>query len=407
MLGARFGRRRRQLRCRTVPSLRDEACIVGIGQTPYCRAPGSGLSTLGLLLAASRAAIADAGLSPTDIDGIVSMGPGMSEAMAANLGIEDLRYAASVHMGGASAVACLQSAAMAVSFGVATHVVVPVGWNGYSGRRARDLSDAGAGALPVGGTLVDHYTPFGANAPPQWYALMCRRHMEEYGTPPEALGTISVTFRQHAQLNPAAVMHGRPMTLEDYFASPFITTPYRLLDCCLETDGGAAVVVTSAEWAERSAVQPLVYLSGIAEGHPYPADDIVNRPDLFTVGLTRAAPKAYEMAGIGPEDADFAQIYDCFTFEVLQQLEEAGFCPRGEGGRFVLEAGIGLGGALPVNTHGGLMSEAHVAGMNHIVEAVRQLRGQAGDRQVEGARVGVVTGWGDFGDGALAVLRRR
>lgn len=388
-------------------SLRDQACIVGVGQTTYCRAPGSGLSDLGLMLSATRNAVADAGLAPTDLDGIMAMGGGTAEAMAANLGIENLRYSASVHMGGASSVASLQSAAMAVAFGIANYVVVPVGWNGYSGRRARDLSELGAGGLPIGGTLADYYTPFGCNAPPQWYALMCRRHMEEYGTPPEALGTISVTFRQHAQLNPNAVMHGRPMTLEDYFASPWITTPYRLLDCCLETDGAAAVIVTSADRAQRLGPHPPVYLAAVAEGHPYPADDIVNRPDLFTIGLTHAAPKAYEMAGLGPEDVDFAQVYDCFTFEVLQQLEEAGFCARGEGGKFVLESGIGLGGRLPVNTHGGLMSEAHVAGMNHVVEAVRQLRGEAGPRQVAGARVGVVTGWGDFGDGALAVLRGR
>jgi acetyl-CoA acetyltransferase len=390
-----------------VDSLRDQACVVGVGETRYCRAPGSGMSNLGLMLTAARHAANDAGVSPRDIDGIMSMGGGMAEALAANLGIENLRYAASVHMGGASSVASLQAAAMAVAFGIANHVLIPVGWNGYSGRRARDLSDLGAGALPIGGTLVDYYTPYGCNAPPQWYALMCRRHMEEYGTPPEALGTISVTSRQHAQLNPNAVMRGRPMTLDDYFNSPWITKPYRLLDCCLETDGGAAVIVTSAERAERIDGHVPVYLSAVAEGHPYPADDIVNRPDFFGVGLTHAAPKAFEMAGVGPGDVDFAEIYDCFTFEVLQQLEEAGFCARGEGGKFVLESGIGLGGKLPVNTHGGLMSEAHVAGMNHIVEAVRQLRGEAGARQVDGARVGVVTGWGDFGDGALAVLRRR
>lgn len=390
-----------------MPSLKDQAAIVGVGETPYCRAPGSGLSNLGLLLKASMAAVEDAGLHVSDIDGIMTpiMG-GSAEDFAANLGIENLRYATQVNMGGASSVASLQSAAMAVSFGVANYVLIPAGWNGYSGVRARDVSEAEV-EFPMGETVRDYYMPFGSNAPPQWYSLMARRHMHEFETPPEALGSIAVAFRKHAQLNERAVMHGRPLTMDDYLNAPWISQPYRLLDCCLETDGAAAVIVTSAERAQALTGHEPVYISGVAEGHPYPADDITNRPDLFTIGLTHAAPKAYEMAGVGPEDADFAQIYDCFTFEVLQQIEEAGFCKRGDGAAFVQDGTIELGGKLPVNTHGGLMSEAHVIGMNHVVEAVRQLRHESGQRQVPNARVGVVTGWGDFGDGSLAVLTRK
>jgi acetyl-CoA acetyltransferase len=184
-----------------------------------------------------------------------------------------------------------------------------------------------------------------------------------------------------------------------------IADPYKLLDCCLETDGAAAFIVTSVERA-RDLKQKPIYVMGAAAGQPYPADEITNRKDMHQVGLSIAAPEAFRTAGIKHEDVDFAQIYDCFTFEVIQQLEEAGFCKRGEGGAFVENGGIELGGRLPVNTHGGLLSHAHSLGLGHLVEAVRQLRGECGARQVKDAEIGVVTGWGDFGDGSIAILRR-
>ncbi|MFN8628477.1 MAG: transporter [Candidatus Binatia bacterium] len=385
--------------------MKDQACIVGIGETAYTRGKGSGMTNLGLQLRAAGRAIADAGLQNNQIDGIMPFAPlGTAEEFAANLGVDNLRFATTVHMGGATPVASLQIAAMAVATGAATHVLILGGWNGYSGPRTRQVVSA-PGALPGGGIARDYYLPHGLSAPPQWYALMARRHMHEFGTTHEQLGTIAVTMRQHAQLNPQAVMCGKPMTLDDYLKSPFIAEPYRLFDCCLETDGAAAFVVTAAERARDLKHRP-VFVMAAAAGQPYPADEITTRKDIFMTGLTVAAPRAFGVAGIAPEDADFAEIYDCFTFEVLQQIEETGFCKRGEGGPFVMGGRIELGGELPVNTHGGLLSEAHTLGINHLIEAVRQLRHDAGARQVKDAEIGVVTGWGDFGDGSIAILRR-
>ena len=382
------------------------ACIAAIGETAYCRKPGSGMSQLGLQLQACVGAITEAGLSASEIDGIMPFpNLGRAEEFAANLGCDNLRFATTIHMGGAAPAASLQTAAAVVNAGIANHVLLPAGWNGYSGARVRQTVAADAESIPGGAIARDYYLPYGLTAPPQWYALLARRHMHEYGTRPEQLGTIAVTMREHAQRNPNAVMNGRPMTLDDYMASPMLSDPYRLLDCCIETDGASAVIVTTAERARDLNAKPVEIL-GAACGQPYPADEITNRRDIFRTGLTIAAPEAFGRAGVTPNDADFAMIYDCFTFELLQQLEEVGFCKRGEGGDFVEGGRITHGGALPVNTHGGLLSEAHSLGMGHIVEAVKQLRAEATGRQIEGAQVGVVTGWGDFGDGSIAVLAR-
>jgi acetyl-CoA acetyltransferase len=384
----------------------ERTCIVGVGETPYVRAPGSGMTLLGLQLRAALRAIEDAGLSPKEIDGIMPFpGLGTAEEFAANLGIESLCYAATIHMGGATPVASLGAAASAIAAGMASHVLLLAGWNGYSGSRARDALATHVSAIPGGTIARDYYIPYGLTAPPQWYALMARRHMHEFGTTPEHLGAVAVAMRKHAQLNPRAVMRRRPMTMDDYLASPMLCDPYRIFDCCLETDGAAAVVVASAERARDLRHRP-VFIVSVASGQPYPADEITNRRDFFKTGLSIAAPEAFAIAGISPKDVEFAEIYDCFTFEVIQQIEELGFCKRGEGGPFVEGGRIELGGELPVNTHGGLLSEAHVLGMSHVVEAVRQLRGDAGEGQVEDARIGVVTGWGDFGDGSVAILRR-
>ena len=283
-------------------TLKDQACIVGVGETAFTR--GAMKSEFALMLEASMNAITDAGLTPHEIDGVIPPPTPSSTAehFAANLGIEDLRYAATVHMGGASSLTALQSAALAVASGVAKHVLVPFGWKGYSSARVRGLGSEESGGVSEAlaslmTTVNEYYLPFGASVPVQWYAWLATRHKELYHVSDEATGAIAVASRKHAQLNDKAYMRGRPLTMDDYLNSRWVAKPFRLFDCCLETDGACAVVISSAERA-RDCQQPPVYISGIAEGHPYPADDIPARPDPFVIGLSFATPKAIQMADV-------------------------------------------------------------------------------------------------------------
>ena len=381
-------------------SLKDKGAITGVGETMYSR--NSGKSVVALQMEAALQAIADAGLDPKDLDGIIAYATSgvVAEDFVTNFGITDLRFSATTPMGGASCVAAVQCAVAAVAAGICRHVLIPLGRNGASesriGSRVRQL--------PQFRVVGEFEMPVGAIAPAQLYAPMARRHMECYGTTSRQLGEIAVTTRRHAALHGNAMMTA-PITLEDHQRSRMIADPLRLLDCSLESDGAAAVVVSAAERAPDMRRRP-VYVIGIAEGHPDSPSTITQRPDLTTLGVAKAAPRAFQMAGVEPADIDVAEIYDCFTYIVLCQLEDLGFCKKGEGGAFVEGGALGLSGRLPVNTHGGLLSQAHVAGLNHIVELVRQLRGEGGANQVPDARVGLVTGYGDLGDGAVAIMRR-
>jgi acetyl-CoA acetyltransferase len=382
------------------------AAIVGIGETEYVR--GAGSTPVEMMVEAAHAALADAGLRGRDLDGIIP--PPVyttAEELATTLGVVDLRHAVTVEMGGASPVAAIGHAARAVTEGIASAVLVVVGWNGYTAMRPKP--GARRVRVPEFQATVrafrDFYRPYGAVLPVQVYSWIATRYQRLYGVPPDAPGTVAVAMRKHSRMNPKAVMREKPLTMEDYLASRWVSEPMRLYDCCLETDGACAVIVTSTERA-RDLAKPPVAVLGAAEGHPYPADDIPARTDMLKIGLHDAGPRALAEAGVQAASADLLGIYDCFTWTVLWQIEALGLCRRGEAKDWVRGGRIELGGEMPINVNGGLLSEAHVWGLNNVVEVVRQLRHEAGARQVAGAELAIVTGYGDLGDGSCAVLAR-
>lgn len=377
-----------------------QVAIVGVGETPYLRR--SGRSAYTLAMEAIRAAIEDAGINARDVDGIIAQpGEVFPQQVAADLAVRDISFTTQIVTGGAAAVSSLGAATMALQTGQASYVVLFGARNGSSGQRVAER----IARLP-GETMRQQLEyPHGWSAPAQWYAMICRRHMHEYGTTKEHLAAVALTMRAHAQRNPRAMMYGRPLTGDQYMDAEMIADPYQKFDCSLETDGAAAVVLTTTDRAAGLAKTPVI-VAGHASGFADSPDDLTNRRDWLTVGLTAAAPRAFAMADTTPSEIDAAMIYDCFTFELLHQLEEAGLCPRGEAGDFVLDGNIGLEGSLPVNPHGGLLSEAHMLGINHIIEGTRQLRGEGERRQLEAVEQVLVTGWGALGDGSLAILRK-
>ena len=364
------------------------AAIAGIGATDF--SADSGRSELRLAVEAVRAAIEDAGLQPHDVDGLVTFAHDSSPeiAVARNLGIDELRFTDRVQYGGGDAFATVGHAAMAVMAGVAEVVVCYRAINGRSGRRfGRWLSEAPVVSDSADDAQFGWSLPLGLVSAAAWQGMWARRYMHETGTTSEDFGRVSVEARGYAATNPAARFFGRPITLADHQASRPIADPLRLLDCCMESDGGVALVVTSLERARALPNAPaIVSASAQATG---PAQHLMAdyyRGSACDITPLRAAARTiWEQSELSPDDVDVAIFYDHFTPAVLAQLEAFGFCPAGRAKDHVAEHGLGLGSPIPVNPHGGLLGEAYIHGMNGLNEAVRQIRGTAAN-QVTGVQ---------------------
>jgi acetyl-CoA acetyltransferase len=371
-------------------ALSRRARLTGAGCTAFGELPGS--SPLSLHADSAREAVADAGLVMRDIDGIVCayslVEPHLmqSSVVAEYLGLRPA-HSAALMLGGATGCAGVLEAALLVESGRCRHVLVVMGDNRLTGM-SRD--GAVAALAHVGHPAFE--VPYGPTIP-AFYALVASRYLHEYGETSEQLAHIAVSTRQHALRHPGAHMK-KPITVADVLASRVIAQPLRLLDCCLVSDGGAAVVV-SAPNAARDTARPAVALIGAGQGHTH--EHLCQAPSLTDFGCHDAAARAFDEAGLGPADIDVAEIYDSFTITLLIELESMGFFARGEAGPAIAGGALRLDGRLPANTHGGLLSFGHsgaAGGLTHVVEAIRQLRGEGGPRQVPDAGVAFVHGDG-------------
>lgn len=374
-------------------SLSGATSIAGIGATEFSK--NSGRSELRLAAEAVQSALADAGLTPADVDGLVSftMDTNAEIAVARAVGIPELTYFSRIHYGGGAACSTVQQAAMAVATGVADVVVAYRAFNERSGLRFGQVNSAVANQENSSGTDNAFSYPHGLSTPAAFVAMVAQRYLHEFGATSEDFGRIAVVDRKHAANNPEAFFYGKPITLADHQNSRYIAEPLHLLDCCQESDGGVAIVVVSAERA-RDLRNPPAVISGAASGSgvdqfimtSYYRDELAALPEMGLVGR-----QLWGQSGLRPDDMDAAILYDHFTPYTLLQLEELGFCGRGEAPDFVREPGaLEVGGRLPLNTHGGQLGEAYIHGMNGIAEAVRQVRGTSVN-QVPGAQRVVVT----------------
>lgn len=362
---------------------RGAAAIVGAAESDLGQvAPG--LTPVDLMAQGTVRALADCGLTLSDVDGVFAAATQSRMATIAlceYLGLRP-RYADSTYLGGASFLSLAAHAQLALAAGECEVAVIAYGSTQRSDR----------GRYTTVRDVNPYEDPYRPRMPVTGYALAASRHMHEFGTRREDLAEIAVAARQWAMLNPKAWSR-KPLSVQDVLAAPAVSSPLGVKDCCLVTDGGGALVMVRADRA-RDLARPPVYLLGHGDAQEHMA--ISAMPDLTSTGAARSAAAAYAMAGVGPEDIDVAQLYDAFTITTLLFLEDLGFCAKGEGGAFVRDGGIAPGGRLAVNTSGGGLSYCHpgMFGLLLVVEAVRQLRGECGPRQVPGAELAVAHGNG-------------
>jgi acetyl-CoA acetyltransferase len=394
-------------RAEELDDVSGQVAIVGVGEADHSNA--SGRTTTEIAAQAVERAIADAGLEPSDIDGIMwhPSFPGQldDDAFRAHFGTDGPMWTSTEGGGMTWAGTAPYTAAGALAEGRARHIV-----NAFAVAWASQRSSM------VGGPGQTHAqelfkqqleVPFGWFPQPVYFATIARRHMHTYGTTEEHLGAVAVACRDHANLHPTAIMRERPLTLERYLASPTIADPFRKEDCSLISDGGAAYVMTTAARA-RDLPRPPVEVAGVGLGTSFSGPHWAQQGDLTSTPQVFASPGAYGMAGISPADVDVLACYDPFTIVSIMQLEDLGFCEKGQGGELAASGAIRHdatgSGRIPYNTHGGLLSHAYVLGIAHVVELVRQLRGEAA-AQVAGARTAVYGGY--TGPQASTLVLRR
>jgi len=381
--------------------------IAGVGMS--ARSTNSGKTPLRMALEASRAALDDAGMRPTDIDCVLSYHENdscSSHWLATYLGTR-ASYYNDIHGGGGSTEVLIAEAVGLIEAGIAKTCLLFRSMNGRSGKRMGGGQTSG-GVKVYGSPGSGFLVPYGVSTPGERYGFLAVRHMHETGLTEHDMGAVAVTINENAQRNPDARFYGRALTLDQYLSEPYISYPFRRFDYCVETDEANAIIVTSANRARDCKSRP-VYIKAITAHNATRHAHQYALPNILEVGGCFAGPRVFEDAGVKPSDIQVAAIYDCFTWVVLYQLEVYGFVNAGEAGSFASDGQLKIGGKLPINTAGGMLNEGYTHGMNNVIELVRQMRHDyvGTERQVSNCELGMSTGWGGPTSAGAMILERR